>query len=145
MRAVVMGGEGADGSLGGGGGDGGLVGRMAEAELESGKTLRADALLYCIGRQGATGGLGLEHAGLKADSRGRIDVNERFQTSVPHIYAAGDVIGFPALASTSSGAISSHPCVLEEQRGWKLQPGGRSKAWGMCRLTSLAVRVSEKV
>jgi len=76
-------------------------GRMAEAELESGKTLRADALLYCIGHQGATGGLGLEHAGLKADSRGRIDVNERFQTSVPHIYAAGDVIGFPALASTS--------------------------------------------
>ncbi len=76
-------------------------GRMAEAELESGKTLRADALLYCIGRQGATKQLGLEHAGLSADGRGRIEVNDNFQTSVPHIYAAGDVIGFPALASTS--------------------------------------------
>lgn len=76
-------------------------GRMAEAELESGKTLRADALLYCIGRQGATGGLALENAGLGVDSRGRIEVDEHFRTKVPHIYAAGDVIGFPALASTS--------------------------------------------
>ncbi len=76
-------------------------GKMAEAELESGKTLRADTLLYCIGRQGATKELGLENAGLKADSRGRIEVSECFQSAVPHIYAAGDVIGFPALASTS--------------------------------------------
>lgn len=76
-------------------------GRMAEAELESGKTLRADALLYCIGRQGATKELSLEKAGLSADSRGRIEVDGCFRTKVPHIYAAGDVIGFPALASTS--------------------------------------------
>ncbi len=74
---------------------------MAEATLESGKTIRADSLVYAIGRQGATGGLNLEAAGLGADSRGRIKVNENFQTSVPHIYAVGDVIGFPALASTS--------------------------------------------
>lgn len=74
---------------------------MAEALLESGKTLRADCLLYCIGRQGATEGLDLEAAGLAADDRGRIKVNEHFQTQVPHIYACGDVIGFPALASTS--------------------------------------------
>lgn len=74
---------------------------MAEATLESGKTLRADCLLYAIGRQGATDGLNLEAAGLHADERGRIKVNEQYQTSVPHIYAAGDVIGFPALASTS--------------------------------------------
>lgn len=75
---------------------------MAEAMLESGKTIRADMLLYAIGRQGATTGLNLEAAGLAADDRGRIKVNENFQTSVPNIYAAGDVIGFPALASTSS-------------------------------------------
>ena len=74
---------------------------MAEAELESGKTLRADALLYCIGRQGATEALDLANADLEADNRGRIKVNANFQTKVPHIYAAGDVIGFPALASTS--------------------------------------------
>jgi NAD(P) transhydrogenase len=74
---------------------------MAEAILESGKVLRADSLLYCIGRQGATDGLNLEMAGVKTDNRGRIKVNEHYQTEVPHIYAAGDVIGFPALASTS--------------------------------------------
>jgi len=74
---------------------------MAEAQLESGKTLRADALLYCIGRQGCTAELNLENAGLEADKRGRIEVNDTFQTSAQHIYAAGDVIGFPALASTS--------------------------------------------
>ncbi len=76
-------------------------GIMVEAMLESGKTLRADALLFSIGRQGATDGLNLENAGLGADSRGRIKVNDRYQTAVPNIYAVGDVIGFPALASTS--------------------------------------------
>ncbi len=74
---------------------------MAEATLESGKTIRADSLVYAIGRQGATAGLDLGAAGLSADARGRIKVNESFQTEVPHIYAVGDVIGFPALASTS--------------------------------------------
>lgn len=75
--------------------------KMVEATLESGKTLRADCLLYCVGRQGATAELNLGAAGLKPDKRGRISVNENYQTDVPHIYAAGDVIGFPALASTS--------------------------------------------
>jgi NAD(P) transhydrogenase len=74
---------------------------MAEAVLESGKTLRADCLMYAIGRQGATDRLNLKAAGLEADNRGRIKVNECFQTAVPHIYAVGDVVGFPALASTS--------------------------------------------
>jgi NAD(P) transhydrogenase len=74
---------------------------MAEAYLESGKTVRADCLLYAIGRQGATAELDLEKAGLSPDPRGRLQVNEHHQTAVPHIYAAGDVIGFPALASTS--------------------------------------------
>lgn len=74
---------------------------MAEATLESGKTIVADCLLFSIGRQGATSALNLAAAGLSADNRGRIKVNNRFQTAVPHIYAVGDVIGFPALASTS--------------------------------------------
>ena len=72
-----------------------------EATLASNKKLRAHCLLYAIGRQGATAGLNLEAAGLSADERGRLKVNEFYQTSVAHIYAAGDVIGFPALAATS--------------------------------------------
>ena len=74
---------------------------MAEAVLESGKTLRADALLYCVGRQGNTESLRLDAVGLAADDRGRIKVDKFGRTGVPHIYAAGDVVGFPALASTS--------------------------------------------
>ena len=57
--------------------------------------------LYSIGRTGATSKLNLEAAGLKADDRGRLKVNENYQTEIPHVYAAGDVIGFPSLASTS--------------------------------------------
>src|SRR6267143_387680 len=71
------------------------------AELESGKKVQGDALVYAVGRQANGDQLHLEAAGLAADSRGRLKVNQFFQTDVPHIYAAGDVIGFPALASTS--------------------------------------------
>src|SRR2546426_5565270 len=71
------------------------------ARLESGKAVHADALLYAVGRQGNTDCLDLGAAGLEADERGRLKVNDSFQTAVPHIYAAGDVIGFPALAATS--------------------------------------------
>jgi NAD(P) transhydrogenase len=71
------------------------------AILESGKTVKGDALLYAVGRQTNADLLNLEAAGLAADERGKIGVNEYFQTTVPHIYAAGDVIGFPALAATS--------------------------------------------
>jgi NAD(P) transhydrogenase len=71
------------------------------AHLESGKTVKGDALLYAVGRQANSDLLCLEAAGIAADKRGRIEVNENFQTSVSHIYAAGDVIGFPALAATS--------------------------------------------
>ena len=77
------------------------TGQVAQATLESGKTLMADCLLFCIGRQGSTDGLALDKVGLAADTRGRIKVNEHYQTDVPNIYAVGDVIGFPALASTS--------------------------------------------
>jgi NAD(P) transhydrogenase len=69
--------------------------------LASGKQIAGERVLYSIGRTGVTEGLGLANAGLQADDRGRLDVNEYYQTGVPHIYAAGDVIGFPALASTS--------------------------------------------
>jgi NAD(P) transhydrogenase len=72
-----------------------------EATLASKKRMRAQTLLYTIGRQGATGSLNLAAAELAADERGRLKVNEFYQTSAPHIYAAGDVIGFPALAATS--------------------------------------------
>jgi NAD(P) transhydrogenase len=71
------------------------------AHLDSGKDVRGDVLLYCVGRQCNSDRLNLEAAGLSADARGRLTVDEFFRTSVPHIYAAGDVIGFPALASTS--------------------------------------------
>jgi NAD(P) transhydrogenase len=69
--------------------------------LASGKEIVAEKALYSIGRTGATAKLNLEAAGLKADERGRLKVNEHYQTEVPHVYAAGDVIGFPSLASTS--------------------------------------------
>ena len=69
--------------------------------LRSGKKIPADTVLYSAGRQGMTDGLNLPAAGLAADERGRITVDEFFRTKVEHVYAVGDVIGFPALAATS--------------------------------------------
>ena len=74
---------------------------LITVRLRHAKSLQASTLMYAIGRVGATKALNLDAAGLKSDNRGRLSVNEHFQTSVPHIYAAGDVIGFPALASTA--------------------------------------------
>jgi NAD(P) transhydrogenase len=71
------------------------------ARLESGKTVHGEALLYTVGRQPNSDQLALEAAGVLADARGRIQVNTHYQTNVPHIYAAGDVIGFPSLAAAS--------------------------------------------
>lgn len=71
------------------------------AYLESNKKVPGDALLYAVGRQGNVDELNLEAAGLAADNRGRIAVNENYQTAQPNIYAVGDVIGFPSLASVS--------------------------------------------
>lgn len=73
----------------------------AIARLESGKTLVAEALLYAIGRQPNTDRLSIEKVGIQTKDRGQIAVNDFFQTNVPHIYAAGDIVGFPSLASTS--------------------------------------------
>ena len=69
--------------------------------LKSGKSIAPDAVLFAAGRRGAVEGLALEKAGLELNQRGYLEVNTFYQTSVPTIYAAGDVIGFPALASTS--------------------------------------------
>jgi NAD(P) transhydrogenase len=70
--------------------------------LQSGKRIPAEVVLYAAGRQGATDLLALENAGLEADDRGRIEVDRTtYQTAVPHIYAVGDVIGFPSLAASS--------------------------------------------
>jgi NAD(P) transhydrogenase len=71
------------------------------ARLESGKTVHGQALLYAVGRQANSDQLNLVAIGLQADERGKLKVDEHFQTAVPYVYAAGDVIGFPALASTS--------------------------------------------
>jgi NAD(P) transhydrogenase len=71
------------------------------ATLQSKKKITGDALLYAVGRQGNVDELNLKAAGIEADSRGRIKVDADFRTSQPNIFAAGDVIGFPSLASVS--------------------------------------------
>jgi NAD(P) transhydrogenase len=71
------------------------------AKMKSNKVISGDALLYAVGRQGNVDELNLAAAGLEADSRGRIAVDADFRTKVPGIFAAGDVIGFPSLASVS--------------------------------------------
>jgi NAD(P) transhydrogenase len=79
------------------------------ANLVSKKRIIADALLYAVGRQGNVDTLDLPAAGIECDDRGRIKVNEDYRTSQPHIFAVGDVIGFPSLASVSmeQGRIAS--------------------------------------
>ncbi|MFX0546321.1 Si-specific NAD(P)(+) transhydrogenase [Roseovarius sp. S1116L3] len=78
------------------------AGRHIEVALENGRHVRSDMLLFAAGRMGATARLGLDKAGLITDHRGRLEVERKtYQTKVPHIYAAGDVIGHPSLASTS--------------------------------------------
>ena len=88
----------------------------AIALLSSGKKIPADTVLYSAGRQGMTEHLDLEAAGLTADERGRITVDEFFRTQVPHVYAVGDVIGFPALAATSmeQGRLAAHHACGEQ-------------------------------
>jgi len=78
-----------------------VVGDRVRTRLKSGQLVETEALLFASGRGGNTADLGLEALGIQVDRRGHVQVNEHFQTAVPHIYAAGDLIGFPALASTS--------------------------------------------
>jgi NAD(P) transhydrogenase len=77
------------------------TGERVRLSLDSGKTIVTEKALYSVGRTGATSKLNLAAASIEPDSRGRLTVDSHFRTSVPHIYAVGDVIGFPALASTS--------------------------------------------
>lgn len=74
---------------------------LVVANLQSKKRISGDALLYAVGRQGNVDELNLEAAGLEADNRGRITVDSEYRTKQPHIFAVGDVIGFPSLASVS--------------------------------------------
>jgi len=84
--------------------------------MENGRVVRSDMVLFAAGRAGATDALNLEAVGLKADSSGRLTANpQTFQTEVPHIYAAGDVIGFPSLASTSMEQGRIAACHALEQ------------------------------
>jgi NAD(P) transhydrogenase len=76
--------------------------QRAVIHLQSGKRIVSEVVLFSVGRIGATEGLNLEAVGLASDERGRLRVDTSFRTEVPHIYAAGDVIGYPSLAATSS-------------------------------------------
>jgi NAD(P) transhydrogenase len=103
------------------------TGARVHVKLKSGKQIHTEKALYSIGRTGATGTLNLEAAGLKADDRGRIAVDDQYRTSVPHIFAAGDVIGFPSLASTSmeQGRVAScHAFGIEAKAVPELFPYG---------------------
>ncbi|MCK2217745.1 Si-specific NAD(P)(+) transhydrogenase [Actinomadura sp. ATCC 31491] len=102
-------------------------GNGALTVLESGKKIPADCVMYSAGRQGKTAELCLEAAGLAADPRGRIKVDDNYATEVPHIYAVGDVIGFPALAATSmeQGRVAAqHACGEPVQELCELTPIG---------------------
>ncbi len=95
--------------------------------LASGKKIFSEKALYSIGRTGATERLNLAAAGLSADNRGRLKVDEHYQTSVPHIYAAGDVIGFPSLASISmeqGRLVACHAFAVETASMPELFPYG---------------------
>ncbi len=91
--------------------------RRCQVTLTNGRIIQSEMVLYTAGRSGAVDSLNIEAAGLKADSRGRLKVDpETFQTDVPGIYAAGDVVGFPSLASTSmeQGRIAARHAVGAE-------------------------------
>jgi NAD(P) transhydrogenase len=97
------------------------------ANLESKKKIYGDALLYAVGRQGNVDDLNLPAAGLEADGRGRIKVDAEFRTAQPHIFAVGDVIGFPSLASVSmeQGRIAAgQVCGLKIQSNPATYPYG---------------------
>jgi len=77
------------------------AGEKIQIRMKSGETIEVETMLAATGRTGNTQDMNLEAVGLEAGPRGHLDVDEHYQTSVPHVYAAGDVIGFPALASTA--------------------------------------------
>ena len=100
---------------------------MAAVQTESGKRLVADSVLYTVGRVGDADELNFQAAGLEPDERGRLWCNEEHQTWVPHIYGAGDIVGFPALASVSmeqgAAAWSAMP-LMNHLKQFDLMPYG---------------------
>lgn len=91
---------------------------QVETSLKSGKRIVSEAVLVSAGRQGATEGLNLPAVGIEPDNYGRIKVNEHFQSAVPNIYAVGDVIGFPSLASTGmlqGRSAALHACGVADE------------------------------
>lgn len=98
----------------------------ALTQLVSGKQIASEVVLYAAGRQGETEELELERAGLEADERGRIAVDPDFRTAVDHIFAAGDVVGWPALAATSmeQGRLASAHALGEDASMCGLLPIG---------------------
>ncbi len=86
--------------------------------LKSGKKLKADILLWANGRSGNTGSMGLEMIDLTPDNRGQLSVNESYQTQIPHIYAAGDVIGWPSLASAAYDQGRSAAAHMSNSEEW---------------------------
>lgn len=90
----------------------------AHAKLSDGDPIQADMFLYAAGRSGSSKGLGLEELGIEINSRGNITVDKEYRTAVPNIFAVGDVIGFPALASTGmdQGRVAvSHMFGFDDQ------------------------------
>ena len=87
--------------------------------LKSGKKIKADALLWCNGRTGNTDRLGLQNIGVKVNSRGQIDVDEHYRTSASNVYAAGDVIGWPSLASAADDQGRAASGSLVENDSWR--------------------------
>ena len=120
-----------------------LADARAVCELADGRVLRSDMVLYTAGRHGATDSLDLAACGLEADSRGRLRVEPgTYQTQVPHIYAAGDVIGFPSLASTSMEQGRAAAC---HAFGQALSGGGENFPIGIYAVPELSsVGLSEE-
>ena len=95
--------------------------------MDSGKELKCDSAMFAAGRQGATKDLNLEAIGLATDNRGRIKVDKHYRTAIEHIYAVGDIIGFPSLASTSAeqGRLAAlHAFGVETEKSFTRLPFG---------------------
>lgn len=110
--------------------------RKGLIRLESGKHIIADLILYSAGRMGATRQLGLKAAGLKADDRGRLEVDDKYRTLVKHIYAAGDIIGFPSLAATSATQGRLAACHMF---GIKSKPMGNNFPFGIYSIPEISM------
>jgi NAD(P) transhydrogenase len=96
----------------------------------------AEVVLFSVGRVGATADLGLQTLGLEADDRGRLRVDEHFRTDLPHVYAAGDVIGFPALAATSSEQGRLAACHMF---GVEVEPMGSNFPYGIYAIPEISM------